>query len=626
MDPEVKILEAPAAVIGSGAAGLAAAVRLSERGIADALLITEDIGAGTSVGAGSDKQTYSRLSPGGTGEDSVRRMAKDLFACGCVDGDTALCEAALSSEAFFNLVRLGVEFPSTEFGEYVGYRTDHDPLGRATSAGPYTSADICRCLREEAARRGIKLLDRLAAVKIFASCGSVAGVLCLDLSAEPDVAFTLIRTPNVILATGGPAGMFDFSVYPESQTGSSGIAFEAGAAGKNLTEWQYGPASVSPRWNVSGSFMQVIPRIISRLPDGSGERELLPAPDATLPEIHSLTFFKGYQWPFDSRKLRGRYRSSLVDLAIEAETAAGRQVFLDFTRNPDGLDFSALDPEARDYIVKAEIAFGTPAERLYALNRPAYEFYLSHGIDLFKTPLRIAECVQHNNGGLAADADWQTRVRGLYAVGEVCGTHGIVRPGGSALNAGQVGAIRAADSIAKTGLRPRPEIDPDELARAVSLPFRCRGGRSASDLLAEARRQTSLAAGISRREEALELALSFSRDLLAEFERKTAPEAGASGARTLYMLRDTLISQTVYLSAMLDYARDPGISRGSALYRGLPAPEGGPAEPDVIRETFFDPATLSCRTVRRPVRPIPDEPGPFESEWEKYRKRVSGGN
>ena len=68
-------------------------------------------------------------------------------------------------------------------------------------------------------------------------------------------------------------------------------------------------------------------------------------------------------------------------------------------------------------------------------------------MDLYKERLEIAVCAQHNNGGLSADSWWETGISGLYAVGEVCASHGVTRPGGTALNAGQVGAVRAAEGI-----------------------------------------------------------------------------------------------------------------------------------------------------------------------------------
>ena len=85
------------------------------------------------------------------------------------------------------------------------------------------------------------------------------------------------------------------------------------------------------------------------------------------------------------------------------------------------------------------------------MNLPAVEFYRDKGVDLETEPLEISLCAQHNNGGLAIDHWWQTNVKGFFAVGEVAASHGVYRPGGTALNAGQVGSMRAAQYIAKTG-------------------------------------------------------------------------------------------------------------------------------------------------------------------------------
>ena len=52
------------------------------------------------------------------------------------------------------------------------------------------------------------------------------------------------------------------------------------------------------------------------------------------------------------------------------------------------------------------------------------------------------------NGGLAVDVWGETSLEGCYAVGEAAGTHGVTRPGGAALNAGQVFGTRCAERIA----------------------------------------------------------------------------------------------------------------------------------------------------------------------------------
>ena len=136
-------------VIGSGAAGLAAALRLHALGVESIAIYTEGLRMGTSINTGSDKQTYYKLGMYGLEPDSPALLARDLMNGGSVHGDLALVEAALSPLAFHHLVSLGVPFPHDPFGQYIGYKTDHDPKRRATSCGPYTSRDMCVALIRE---------------------------------------------------------------------------------------------------------------------------------------------------------------------------------------------------------------------------------------------------------------------------------------------------------------------------------------------------------------------------------------------------------------------------------------------------------------------------------------------
>ena len=145
--------------------------------------------------------------------------------------------------------------------------------------------------------------------------------------------------------------MYRDSVYPCSQKGSSGIAFEAGVKGKNLTEWQFGMASLKPRWNVSGTYMQVLPRFVSTDQNGQDEKEFLKEYFKDTGKMLSMIFLKGYQWPFDTNKIFGG--SSIIDLLIYRETILrGRRVFLDYRNNPgmQKVDYESLDSEAREYL------------------------------------------------------------------------------------------------------------------------------------------------------------------------------------------------------------------------------------------------------------------------------------
>ena len=99
-------------IIGSGCAGYLAAQRLYDMGVRDIAILTEGRQMGTSRNTGSDKQTYYKLSLSGSTPDSIREMADTLFSGGCVDGDNALCEAALSARCFLSLCNAGVPFPS----------------------------------------------------------------------------------------------------------------------------------------------------------------------------------------------------------------------------------------------------------------------------------------------------------------------------------------------------------------------------------------------------------------------------------------------------------------------------------------------------------------------------------
>ena len=563
-------------------------------------------------------------------------MAETLFAGRCVDGDIALCEAALSTQSFLKLVELGVPFPRNRYGEYIGYKTDHDPRRRATSVGPYTSKQMTECLEAAVQAKGVPMLDKTQVIKILTDGGTVCGLLCLNTAAQ-DAAdrFTLIRCKNVIWATGGPAGMYADSVYPFSQYGATGLALEAGAKGKNLTEWQYGLAFVAPRWNVSGTYMQVLPRVYSTAADGSDEREFLMDFFSDVHDMLSNLFLKGYQWPFDVRKIADG--SSIIDILVYLETCKGRKVYLDYRTNPAGGEFSYDDllPEAREYLTRAGACFGTPIERLAHMNQPAIDFYRDKGVDLYTQPLEIALCAQHNNGGIGIDCWWQTDVKGLFAVGEVAASHGVYRPGGTALNAGQVGSTRAAQYIAARCQGDAPACFDTEAAAALAemgaLADACRADTGNVRALWQHAAEEMSRCGAAIRDPAQIRAYGKQVEAQLAGFAKTVKAGSRTELAMVYRLRDMLLSQHAYLTAMADYTAHGGKSRGSALYTDL---TGGikpftqlpdtftfaldEAEAPLIQELWFEDGT--CRTSWRAPRPIPEDDDFFENVWRSYRE------
>ena len=442
----MKTYDFDAVVIGTGCAGYNCADWLYDLGYKNIAIMTERKNAGTSRNTGSDKQTYYKLSLAGDEGDSVMNMAKTLFGGGAMDGDVALCEAANSARCFMKLANLGVQFPTNDFGEYVGYKTDHDPYCRATSIGPYTSKKMTEVLEASVEKKGITILDNAQAISILTDSGAVTGVLAINNRKKDGVEYIAVRAPHVVLATGGPAAIYADNVYPLSHTGNSSLALEAGADFSNLSEWQYGLASTDFRWNVSGTYQQVLPKYISIDKDGV-EREFLKDYFETPSDMLKNIFLKGYEWPFDVRKIHG---SSYIDLLVYRESAIlGRDVYMDFRSEPWGLEngFDILDEVSYNYLKNSDALISLPIERLRKMNERAISLYLDHGIDITKEPLKVAVCAQHNNGGVRIDSNWQTNVTGLYTVGEAAGSLGIFRPGGSALNSCQVGSMRAAEHI-----------------------------------------------------------------------------------------------------------------------------------------------------------------------------------
>lgn len=629
----VPAISCKTAVLGAGAAGWAAAWRLGKQPGTDAVLLCAGTKAGTSRNAGSDKQTYYRLGAVGTA-DHVEAMAADLFGGGAADGDHALCEAALSTRCFYALCELGVPFPCDAYGRYVGYKTDHDPAGRASSVGPYTSRAMTEKLEAAARDAGVPVLDDFQAVKLLVENGAVKGLLGMNAAGE----YRICLCNNVVMATGGPADIWQHSVFPESQTGASGLAFEAGAAGKNLTEWQFGLASLAPRWNVSGTYMQALPRFFSVDEQGNEVDFLLDEMKnglfADLTDLLTSIFLKGYQWPFDAR--RAATGSSRIDLAVLRQQQLGRRVYLDFTREPVSPmpEWSVLSDEARIYLEKAGACIASPIARLAHMNQPAVDFYAEHGVDLTTEPLEIGVCAQHNNGGLAVNHWWRTNVEGLFCVGEAAATHGVRRPGGSALNAGQVGALRASQYIAaKCSEAAAPAVEDalplleKAVAECAALDAAVLANADGMDVVtafAEARACMSAAGGIQRAAEKLDEAFAATKQRLAEIG--TLKAASRMDLPAIHRLRQVYVCQCMVLAAMADYAKTVGVSRGSAtyadadgIYQPEPARENGVPRADETRVQEICWAKGVCEAAWRDVRPLPDSDTFFENVWREFR-------
>lgn len=640
-------------IIGSGAAALNAALHLHKLGQKDIAIVTEEWGGGTSNNSGSDKQTFYKMSLAGPSADSASDMARDLFEGGCMHGDIALCEAQNSVRAFLHLVDIGVPFPYDRFGGFVGYKTDHDPRGRGTSAGPLTSHWMFTCLAKKVEEREIPIFDQHDVVSLLLAEESdgthVIGAVALNKNSLDDsnLGIVVFNAVNVILATGGPAGIYQTSVYPEGHTGSHGLALAAGAVAQNLTESQFGIASIKFRWNLSGTYQQAIPRYVSTKSDGSDTREFLNDHFPDMGTLATAIFLKGYQWPFDPRKVAGS-GSSLIDILVYRETVdKGRRVFLDFRNNPSGgeklTDFSLglLSKEAFGYLERSGALLDTPIARLEKMNQPAIELYRSHGIDIGRELLEIAVCAQHNNGGLRGNIWWESNLKHLFPVGEVNGTHGVYRPGGSALNSGQVGSMRASLYIAKR-YADDPPLKKDFWRKAgeqiKGLFFGAESmidqTRGKMEILFAMRadiqtRMTAFGAHI-REPRKVRAALGEAWRLYEQMNNIKIPSP-----RFLpyaFRNRDLCLTHVFYLEAIAEYIHKGGMSRGSYLVidPGGEKPCGSLGEEwrfrlsepeDFVSRKIQEISLTKDHRIRKDwvnIRPVPSEDLWFENVWNAY--------
>ena len=131
------MVRAEALVLGSGAAGLRAAVELKRRDVD--VVDRKPKRVRRHVGLFGVRQADLAYRQHRRRGDNFRALAEALGAGGAMDEDTAYVEAVGSARALASLQFMGLPLPQDRLGGVLRYQTDHDEVGRATSCGPRTS-------------------------------------------------------------------------------------------------------------------------------------------------------------------------------------------------------------------------------------------------------------------------------------------------------------------------------------------------------------------------------------------------------------------------------------------------------------------------------------------------------
>lgn len=400
------------AVVGSGVAGLFAAISAAEAGAAVVLLTKATLADSNSMlaqGGFSAVLPEGQRAPG----DSVESHAADTMAAGAGLGSRPAVEAmcAQASASVDSLAGHGVAFDRGPDGRLLlGLEAAHSFPRILHAGGDASGAGISRALmarvRSLEAQGRLEVLEGAMATELVLDCGAVVGVDYVP--ARGAGVRRRVDAHAVLLATGGAGQLFAQTTNPAVATGDGvALAFRAGAALRDLEFYQFHPTALQIR----GADGTIRSSLISEAVRGEG---------AVIRDASGRRFVGDYH-PLGELAPRDAVSRAL---ALHRR-AGGGQAYLDAT-------------ELESVHGEGFLARRFPG--LDAMTRAA-------GFDWRREPLPIGPAAHYWMGGVATDLDGASSVPGLYAAGEVActGVHGANRLASNSLLEGVVFAARAVE-------------------------------------------------------------------------------------------------------------------------------------------------------------------------------------
>ncbi|HEY1650496.1 MAG TPA: L-aspartate oxidase [Acidimicrobiales bacterium] len=432
-------------VLGSGVAGLSAAVRLAET--------VPAAGASLSLGVltkGALSQSTTRWAQGGVAavlggdEDSTDLHLADTLRAGAglCDEEAVRILVDEGPARVHELIALGAVFDREATGSLALAREGGHSRPRVVHAGgAATGAEVERALVDATYRSASAVLEGWFALDLLVEGGRCVGVTALPPhQAGEGPAPVAIRAAHVVLATGGAGQMYSVTTNPAESTGDGvAMALRAGVPTGDVEFVQFHPTALHHPAMPRPLLSEALRGHGALLRDREGERfvdELAPR--------------------------------DVVSQAMAARMAT------------QGVDHLWLDATGLERFSQR---FPTIAASLVSI-----------GLDPQKDWLPIAPAAHHLSGGVVTDLWGATALPGLWAVGEVActGVHGANRLASNSLLEGMVFGARLAEHISAGVDRPEASgalrtvlgVAPLDGIGSTALPARAvvvRRGRATSE-------------------------------------------------------------------------------------------------------------------------------------------------
>lgn len=388
-------------IVGMGLAALTAAARMYELGVRDIAIYTKAYGGTPYIAA------INFVLPENPYGDTIEKYEEDMLNAGYRIGNKELVKemAENTINGYDILKRWGVTFAKNSDGTTkLRHVSGHTFPRSLCSTKELIGVEIVKKLISSLKEKGVKFFERYECVKVLTENNEIYGITVKNSDGNLENIYSKI----VIAAWGGVGNLFGNSTYPKDIKGNTlAIAKEAGA---DLIDIE---------------FLEYEPMVVAYPKGAVGE----PCPTAMLGEGGHL---------LNSKKERFMLKVRPQGEAGSPKTLLNKQIWKEINAG-NGSEHGGVYVDLRHIDRKVLQAYPWFFNRL-----------MSNGVDPNKDLIEVAPMAHSFSGGIKVDKNYESTVKGLYAVGEACGgIHGACRAAGNAASQATISGLLCGEAIAE---------------------------------------------------------------------------------------------------------------------------------------------------------------------------------